>query len=416
MEQEFDVVLWGATGFTGKLVAEFLYQKYGAGERLRWAIGGRNEARLIAVRQQFAGDDADKIPIVIADSNNGAALDELVARTRVVCTTVGPYALYGSEMVRACAQAGTHYCDLTGEVPWMYRMITEHQATAEASGARIVHTCGFDSIPFDMGVYFLQREMKAKHGEFASTVSCRVVNFSGGVSGGTVESMMHMMEQVRADPTIMETLSDPYALNPQNMPRGDDTNDQTGAVYDTDFHQWTAPFVMAGVNTRVVRRSHALQGYCYGKEFRYSESTLAGDGPMGYTRASMIAGGSILMVLAGAFGPTRSLLRKIAPAPGEGPSSETIRNGSFNIEFLGKCANDPRQQIKVSVTGDRDPGYGATSKMLAETAVCLAKDELSSAGGVLTPASAMGDFLISRLCDNAGMTFSVVDSQSSQEK
>ncbi len=406
-ESEFDVIVWGASGFTGRLVAGYMHETYGATENLSWAMAGRSENKLQQVRQEIAGDKAEKIPIVLADSNDVDSLTAMLARTNVVCSTVGPYARYGAALVDACVKSGTHYCDLTGEVHWMRRMIDVHQTRAEQSGARIVHTCGFDSIPSDLGVHFLQREMQKKHGCFASTINCRVAKTRGGMSGGTVDSLMNMMEEARTDASILEILADPYALNPLNMPRGDDVNDQTGTKYDEDFKQWTAPFVMAGINTRVVRRSHALKGYPYGKGFRYDECMLMGEGPGGFARAAIVTGGSALVMLAAAFGPSRSVLRNIAPSPGEGPSAEAIANGFFAIELLAHHPIEPGKNMKALVTGDRDPGYGATSKMLAESAVCLAKDDLDEKGGVTTPSVAMGDKLITRLQAKAGMTFQI---------
>lgn len=406
-ESNFDVIVWGASGFTGRLVAEYLHKTYGEAESLHWAMAGRNKRKLQQVRQDIAGDRSSQIPIILADSNDEDALTEMVARTRVVCSTVGPYARYGTALVDVCAKSGTHYCDLTGEVHWMRQMIEQHLTQAEESGAKIVHTCGFDSIPSDLGVHFLQKEMQKKHGCFASSINCRVVKTRGGLSGGTVDSLMSMMEEARRNTSIMDILADPYALNPLNMPRGDDVNDQTGVKYDEHFKQWTAPFIMAGINTRVVRRSHALLGYPYGRGFRYDESMLMGDGPGGFVRATLVSGGSTLLLLAAAFGPSRSMLRQVAPSPGEGPSKEAIANGFFEIELLAHHPQEKNKYLKALISGDRDPGYGATSKMLAESAVCLAKDDLDEKGGVTTPAVAMGHKLISRLQAKAGMTFQI---------
>jgi short subunit dehydrogenase-like uncharacterized protein len=401
---EFDVVVWGASGFTGKLIAEYLYKTYGESE-IKWAIAGRNEAKLKAVRDDIVGEESEEIPILVADSNDPASLKMLVESTKVVCTTVGPYARYGNDLVKACAESGTHYCDLTGEVQWMRRMIDLNMTAAEESGAKIVHSCGFDSIPSDLGVHFLQREMHKKYGKFATNVTCRIGKSSGGMSGGTVDSMINMMEEIKVDRSIAELLADPYSLNPRNTPPGGDTQDQMGVKYDSRFRQWTAPFVMAGINTRVVRRSHALLGFPYGQEFRYDESMLMGNGAGGQIRATMALGATGLMMMASAFGPSRSLLQKVAPSPGDGPSLETRENGFFNIELLGWNEDE---EIKVKLTGDKDPGYGATSKMIAESALCLACDELDTPAGITTPAVAMGDALVSRLEKNAGMTFSVV--------
>ncbi len=410
MERQYDVILWGATGFTGQLVAEYLFSQYGIDGELKWAIAGRNREKLAEVARQAAGNSADQIPVIVADTTDADAIEQMVQQTQVVCTTVGPYALYGTVLVEACAKHGTHCCDLTGEVQWMVKTIEQFQSLAESSGAKIVHTCGFDSIPSDMGVFYLQQQMQAQHGTYASEVKYRVGETSGGVSGGTIASMMNMMEEARVDPTITEILSDPYSLNPPNMPRGEDGQDQTGALYDLDFMQWTGPFVMAAINTRVVRRSNALQNYVYGQDFRYSEAMLMGNGPGGYIKASMLAGMSMLMMLGTAFTPTRNLLQKVVPKPGEGPSRQAIEKGYFKIELFGKDQSDPANKIRVAVNGKGDPGYGATSKMLAECAVCLAKDDLPDQGGILTPSVAMGEQLLARLQENAGMTFSQLGS------
>ena len=407
-DRDFDVIVWGATGFTGRLVAEYLALTYGVGRQLRWAIAGRSADKLASIASMVSESQAEELPQLLADINDPDSIDQLVQKTRVICTTVGPYALYGSVMVEACVKHGTHCCDLTGETPWMRKMIDQHQTAAESSGAKIVHTCGFDSIPSDIGVYFLQQCMREKYSVQAAEIKYRVVSSAGGVSGGTVASMMNMMDEAKTDKSIFETLQDPYALNPLNQPRGPDGNDQMGTVYDHDFRQWTGPFMMAGINTRVVRRSNALLNYSYGREFRYSEAILTGSGPGGYIRALLVALGTGLMGLLAALGPTRALLKKMLPAPGEGPSEQARNTGHFNIELLGKHALDESKNIRIRVTGDKDPGYGATSKMLAESAVCLAMDSLTEGGGFLTPASAMGDQLVKRLQQKAGMGFHMI--------
>ena len=406
-EKEFDVVFLGATGFTGQLVIEYVFNNYGVGGELKWAIAGRNQSKLESIAHKVAAEDADQIPLIVTDTTDETSVTELVQRTKVVCTTVGPYAMYGNELVKACAINGTHYCDLTGEVQWMRRMIDLYETTAQSTGARIVHTCGFDSIPSDLGVHFAQSQMKEIHGSYATEVKCRIGKTKGGMSGGTVASMMNMMEEMKTDPSLRSLLADPYSLNPVNTPPGIDKQDQMGAQYDAEFRQWTAPFVMAAINTRVVRRSNALMGFKYGGEFKYSESMLVGDGPSGYLKAMAVAGASILMGVVSAFDPTRALAKPMLPAPGEGPSKETIETGFFNLEFLAKGTNADGDAacVKVKVTGDKDPGYGATCKMLAESAICLAKDDLETEGGIWTPSSAMGDVLIERLQENAGMTF-----------
>jgi len=400
MQREYDIIIWGATGFTGKLVVDYMQQNYSGGN-LTWAVGGRNQAKLDALNL------GPQVNVLVADSHDRAALDELVQKTRVVLTTVGPYARYGSELVAACAAHGTHYCDLTGEVHWMRQMIEAHQAAAEASGARIVHTCGFDSIPSDVGVYFMQQQMREQHGVAAQAIKYRTRAFKGGFSGGTVDSMMAMMEAAQTDASIMATVADPYALNFTH--RGLDGLDRKDQFYDEDFKAWVAPFVMAAINTRVVRRSNELLGQAYGDDFRYDEGSIVGQGPGAAVGAAAMALGTTAMNSLAAITPARRLLQRVLPKPGEGPSQETIEQGFFDIELLAKHPTDSALDLRGKVHGDRDPGYGSTAKMLAECAVCLAQDELPVEGGFWTPASAMGDALLQRLPANAGVTFELLN-------
>ncbi|MDJ0878730.1 MAG: saccharopine dehydrogenase NADP-binding domain-containing protein [Halieaceae bacterium] len=402
--RDFDVVLYGATGFTGKLAAEYLLNKYGVDGGLRWAMAGRSLGKLEQVRDELQNGN---IPLLTADSDEDASLKAMAEKAKVICTTVGPYALYGSKLVAACASTGTHYCDLTGETQWMRRMIDAHQADAEASGARIVHTCGFDSIPSDLGVLFLQNAMQAKHGVPAQHVKYRVVEAKGEFSGGTVASLINVMEEAVKDKSLRKLLMDPYALNPEGSPTGDDVNDQTGAIYDEDFERWTLPFVMAAINTRVVRRSNALLDQQYGDDFRYDEAMLGPKG-MGALKAKIAAGAMTAGTAALAIGPLRAIAKRFLPKPGEGPSQEVRENGFYEILLHGIHPTDRDKDMVAKVTGDMDPGYGSTSKMLAESAVCLAKDELSCGGGFWTPASAMGEVLIARLEKDAGLTFDIV--------
>jgi len=404
-DREFDVIVWGATGFTGRLVAEYLLGRYGVGNELRWAIGGRNADKLASVRAGL-GDAAEHLELVIGDSADPASMQVLANRTRVVATTVGPYALYGSELVAACAAAGTDYCDLTGEVQWMRRMIDAHHDQARRSGARIIHTCGFDSIPSDLGVHFLQREMRARHGTTASTIKFRTRGFRGGFSGGTIASMLTMLDMADRDRQIAELLKDPYALNPEGERRGLDGPDAALPAWDADFSAWVAPFVMGAINMRVVRRSNALAGYPYGHEFRYDEASLMPFGPFGFALAAGLSAGSSLFSSAASFRPLRDGLARLLPAPGQGPSAAEREAGYFDVALLGKSAEGSKC-LQVAVRGDRDPGYGSTSKMLGEAAACLALDPRSSEGGVLTPSVAMGDALLERLPQNAGVTFEV---------
>lgn len=404
-EREFDVIVYGATGFTGQLVAEYLLGQYAVDKELRWAIAGRNEEKLRSLRREL-GTAAEHLSIVVADSSDADALGELAARTRVVLTTVGPYALYGSNLVAACVANGTHYCDLAGEVQWIRKMIDTHHERAQETGARIVHCCGFDSIPMDIGVFFLQEEAKARHGAYCESIALYVKATKGAMSGGTMASMSNIIREAQQDRSIARILADPYALNPPGERQGPDVADQQNVRYDEDVNSWTAPFVMAGINTRIVRRSNALAGYPYGRNFRYREATLTGPGTGGRLKGAMLATALGALVVGISARPTRALLQKFfLPEPGEGPSRDLQKSGFFSLMQVGKLPDGTA--IRTRIAGDRDPGYGSTSKMLSESAVCLAKDELETGGGVWTPASAMGAPLLERLRRNAGLTFEV---------
>ena len=399
-ERPYDIIVWGASGFTGRIVVDYIHQEYGNGN-LRWAIAGRNPAKLESV---VAGRN---ISVLDADSHDRESLNRLVRQTKVVLTTVGPYARYGSELVAACAEHGTDYCDLTGESLWMRDMITAHQQAAKDSGARIVHTCGFDSIPSDIGVFFLQKEMQARHGVAARHIKYRTKAFKGGFSGGTIDSMMAMMEAAQKDPGLLKKLSDPYLLN-DNM-RGADGTDRFSPYFDEDFDAWVGPFMMAAINTRVVRRSNELLGSAYGDDFRYDEGSLTGSGPKGFLGATGIGVGSGIFAGLASLPITRKGLQKVLPKPGEGPSPEQQRTGYFEVEMRAKHPTDATKDLVACVKGDRDPGYGSTAKMIAESALALAHDNLPATGGFWTPASAMGDALLQRLPANAGVTFDIVE-------
>ncbi len=404
--RHLDLVVWGATGFTGRLVAEYLLGRYGAAGDLRWAVGGRSAAKLGRVRAEL-GEGSEEIPMLLGDSHDPASLDAIASRARVVCSTVGPFARHGSELVAACVRHGTHYCDITGEVQWMRRMIDAHEGAARESGARIVHACGFDSIPSDLGCFFVQEAMRDAHDRPCEEVKLRVRRARGGFSGGTVASMLLALEEAKGDRTVRRVLGHPYSLNPEGERSGPDGSDQRGVAWDPDVGSWTAPFVMAAVNTRVVRRSNALLGYVYGRDFRYSEATMTGRGPAGWARAAGLTAGLGGFVTLASVPPTRALLEKLAlPKPGEGPSREERERGFFDLVLVGKGVG---HEVRARVTGDRDPGYGATSRMLGESAVCLAQDadELGVGGGFWTPASAMGARLIARLRESAGMGFEI---------
>jgi len=404
---EFDLVVLGASGFTGHLVCEYLARRYGTGKSLHWAIAGRNRGRLEQVREECLPKSRRReLPILLADSTDPDSIARLVASTRVVCSTVGPYARYGTPLVAACAEEGVDYCDLTGEVQWMARIIPAYQGSAEASGARIVHTCGFDSIPFDIGTWYLQQAIHRRHGVYARQVKTRVGRTRGGASGGTIASMLNMLEEVEHDPSIRAVIDDPYALNPTGSATGPDGPDQTGARYDEDFKHWTSPFVMAAINTRVVRRSHALLGHPWGEDFRYDEAVLNHSRP----QAMAMAIGTGVGMRALSLGPARGLARRLLPAPGDGPSRRQRENGYWEVFFHGLHPEDRAADLRLKVSGDMDPGYGSTAKMLGEAAVCLALDKPATGGGFWTPATAMGGQLQQRLEANAGLSFGFVES------
>jgi len=402
-ERDFHLIVWGASGFTGRLVAEYLLGQYGVSGELRWAMAGRNQAKLETVRDGL-GEGSDTVPILLADSHDPDSLDTLVSQTRVVCSTVGPFAKHGSELVAACVRAGTDYCDITGEAQWIRRMIDAHEEQAQASGARIVNCCGFDSIPSDLGCLFLNQAMQNRHGTPCDSVSMRVRRMRGAASGGTYASMLNAVEEARSDPQTRRVLGNPYGLNPRGETSGPDGPDQSSARWDADVNSWTAPFVMAAINTRVVRRSNALMDYAYGRDFRYSEAMMTGRGAGGWARAVSITGAMAGFLLASSVGPTRALLGKLLPDPGEGPSADDRERGFFDIVMVGKAGE---RTLRARVKADRDPGYGATCKMLGESAVCLALegDRLDVAGGFWTPAASMGTRLIARLENSGGMSF-----------
>lgn len=405
-EREFEVVVWGATGFTGRLVAEHLSAHFSSSSPpLRWALGGRDRTKLEQVASEL-NSSAEPPPILVGNSFDRPRLDEIVQRTSVICSTVGPYAKYGSALVAACVEHGTDYCDLSGEVPWMRAMIDRHEAQARQTGARIVHSCGFDSIPSDLGCYFLQHQVRSEHDTVCRQIKMRVRKMRGAFSGGTVASLLNVLDQSRRDPRVRKILYDPYALNPPMARDGPDGPDRNAVQWDPDVHAWTAPFVMAPINTRVVRRTNALLNYQYGRDFRYDEAVLTSRGLKGWALAQSVATGLKLFMAAAAMRPTRAVLERcVLPSPGQGPSAEQREQGSFEIQLVGKSDVAASDYWSAVVTGERDPGYGTTARMLAESAVCLAQDQLTAGGGFWTPAACFGTTLVPRLQARAGMRF-----------
>jgi short subunit dehydrogenase-like uncharacterized protein len=386
---KFDIIVYGATGFTGQLVAEYLAQHYRGDQNLKWAMAGRSLEKLAAVRDAI-GAPTDT-PLIAADSSDVASLKAMVDQAGVVISTVGPYQFYGNELVAACVAAGVDYIDLCGEPVWMRQMIDKHEAAAKASGARIVFSCGFDSVPFELGAFYVQEEAKRVFGAPATRVKGRVRDMRGTLSGGTAASAKATFDAVAKDLSLVAILNDPFALTPgfigPKQPKGNKP------LYEEDLQSWTAPFMMALINTRNVHRSNMLMGSPYGKDFIYDEMVLTGAGEKGEANAKK--------VMAANNEKTGPNARK----PGEGPSKEERENGRFDLLYVA-VAPDGRQ-VRASVKGDRDPGYGSTSKMIAECAVCLLRDTPDVPAGIWTPGAAMRHSLIKRLVDNAGLTFQV---------
>jgi len=396
-KRDYDIVIWGASGFTGRLVAEYLYKNYNYKD-LKWAIAGRDKEKLNTVRENYLDEN---IPIILADSFDESSLVEMVKKTNVVCSTVGPYAKYGSLLVKSCVNNGTNYCDLAGEAQWIRKMIDLYHDKAIDNNVKIVNSCGYDSIPSDMGVYFINKNLSKKN----LKIKMRVTGTKGGYSGGTYASMQNIIKEASLDREVRKSLTNPYGLNPIGEQKGNDKRDLSSVVYDSEIKSWIAPFLMAGINTRIVRRSNALSKYKYGKGFKYDESIMTGQGIKGRLNGIMLS--LPLIFLAAKPG---SLLNKISsffvPKPGDGPNKKERESGYFSSRFF--VFDEESNASVFKVTGDRDPGYGSTSKMLAESAVCIAKDNLEDKFGVLTPSYAMGDHILNRLISKAGLTFSKI--------
>ena len=380
---KYDFVIYGATGFTGKLVVEYAIKQYNNNNEVSWAIAGRNNEKLEHVQEKYnLPSDIGKI---VVDSNDQNSIDEMVSQTKCVLTTVGPYQLYGEKIVKTCISTGTDYVDLCGEPGFMHKIISECSAEAKETGARVVFSCGFDSIPFDLGVLFVQEEVMSKLNKYAPSVRGRVRAMNGEFSGGTAASMKATMAALQSDPELINILVNPHALceGIQGVQQDDDSK----PTYDEELNTWVAPFFMAPINTKNIHRSNKLMNHIYGENFKYNEMWIQGPGEEGKAAAEFIS--------------TMNPLGD-APEPGDGPSRESRENGNYDVLF---CADVDGETIKASVSGDMDPGYGSTSKMIAESAVCLVKDCEDLAGGIYTPAASMGKKLIKRLESNAGLTF-----------
>lgn len=383
--KEYDFVVYGATGFTGKLVVEYLVHKYSNNSQIKWALAGRNLEKLESVA--VSKNVPEGTGLLEVDSNNIASIEEMISKTKCVLTTVGPYQLYGNDIVSACAKSGIDYVDLCGEPGWMHEKINELTETAREAGSRIVFSCGFDSIPFDLGVLFLQNEVTRRYGKPSVNVRGRVREMNGEFSGGTAASLGATMAALKEKPELFAVLANPFSLS--NGFAGPDQPADNKPIFDDKLDTWVAPFFMAPINTKNVHRSNALMNHMYGKDFCYNEMWVMGPGDDGKAAADFISSSNPL---------------SNAPKPGEGPSRESRENGNYDILFCGDV-ND--ESVHVSVVGDMDPGYGSTSKMIAESAICLVKECEDLNGGIYTPAPSMGTKLIKRLQDNAGLTFKI---------
>ncbi len=401
----YDVVVFGATSFVGKILSRYLVETFG--DDLKWAAAARSPQKLDDLCASL-GEAGAKLPTIYADAGDEAALRDMCGQTRVVISTVGPYALYGEQLVQVCAETGTDYCDLTGEVQWIKRMIDRYENAAKDSGARIVHCCGFDSIPSDMGTFFLQQEAQKQFGQPCTQVKMRVKAIRGGASGGTVASLVNVVKEAARDADLRRQLADPYLVCPPDYRPAIRQPDVKFAQFDADFGAWVGPFVMAAINTRILQRSNALQGRAYGDEFTYDEAMLMGEGIKGAAAAAGFSAGLGGFITGASLPPTRWLLEKFLPAPGEGPSEQEQKDGFYDLRFFGRTADG--QILRTRVTGDQDPGYGSTAKMLGQAGACLAFDfpAEEKSGGFWTPASMFGEKLIPRLTEHAGLTFEVL--------
>ena len=405
-ERKYGIVLYGATSFVGQLVAAYL-QKFLAEDdssnEVSWAIAGRNQQKLEQVKKQVGNSE---LPLIIADSEDADSLNEMAAQAQVIISTVGPYLKYGEPLIKACAENGTDYIDLTGEALFIKDMLDKYQQTAKDSGARIVNSCGFDSLPSDLGVLFTQNCAQKAHGEYCDTINMRVKAAKGGLSGGTVSSMATIFEEIAKDKSLRKQLANPYILNDDAKRPNVRQENVSLPQWDADNERWVAPFIMASINTRIVHRSNQLRDYQYGRDFKYDEAIWLPAGLKGrlmsYGMTAGIAGFAASMM----FKPSRDLLNEhVLPKPGDGPSKSEQENGYFDIRFFGYT--NKNHQVLTKVTGDKDPGYGSTCQMLAQSALCLLQDisKEQVAGGFWTPAAAMGETLIERLQNHAGLEF-----------
>ncbi|WAI88928.1 Putative trans-acting enoyl reductase [Psychrobacter sp. SC65A.3] len=410
-KRAYAVVLYGATSFVGQITAHYLAEflsanKDKSGSEINWAIAGRDQEKLNELQSKLTST----VDIIIANSDDAASLDAMTEQTQVIISTVGPYLKYGEPLIKSCVDNGTDYVDLTGEAIFIKDMMDKYQEAAKQSGARIVNSCGFDSIPSDLGVYFTQKQAEAKFDSACDVIHMRVKAAKGGLSGGTIASMATIFEEVGQDKSRRKQVANPYLLNDDKYAPNARQSNVSKPEYDSEHQRWLAPFVMASINTRIVHRSNQLLGYEYGREFKYDEAMWMKDGIKGKLTSYALSAGLLGFATAMMITPSRELLSKhVLPKSGSGPSKEEQENGYFDIRLFGQTAN--KDSITTKVTGDKDPGYGSTSRMLSQAALCLAQDisKEEVKGGFWTPASAMGDKLLARLEKHAGLSFDVID-------
>jgi len=408
---EYDLVIMGATGFTGKLVVEYLIKNYGVeNEEFTWAIAGRDKNKLERVRSSFKDLDSNSnnIPTLVVDSHDPILLDKMTSISRLVISTVGPYLKFGEALVESCVKNSTHYCDLTGEVPFIRESIDAFDLKAKKNNCRIIHSCGFDSIPSDIGVLLLQMDSLKRFNEPCDEVNLYVRSIRGGLSGGTIASMINISNYMRSNPEDQNLLKSPFSLNPRDSVKNNARQPNLKSVkWNDHIQRWVCPFIMSGINTRIVRRTNAITDHRYGIDFRYSEASSFKKGLTGFFRAMVMFIGLVIIQISLNVRPLLWCLRKFnLPSPGEGPSKETRDNGFFKLDIIGSM--DDIKKISLTVTGDSDPGYSATAKMITESAlsVLLDQDRIPKVHGVLTPASGIGVVLAERLKDK-GINFSI---------
>ena len=404
----FDVVIFGATSFVGKLVVQHFLDVHGLGQSVSWAIAGRSRSKLEELRKSY-GPSAEAIPILIADADNLGELKTMCEQTKVVITTAGPYALYGEKLIQACAETGTDYCDITGETLWVAKMMKRYEKTAQQTGARLVNFCGFDSIPSDMGVHFLQNESIRRFGAPCTKVRMRIFHARGNPPGGTYATALDLISKAVKNKAYRAALANPYLLCPPDHGVAEIQNEAYLPIFDADFKQWTAAFVMASVNTRVVHRSNALSGHRYGVRFKYEEAILVGRSAVGFIGAYVVTGVMLTFVALAALPLTRDLLKRfVLPKPGEGSNLKSLAKCDFDIRFTGET--ELGEKVGIRLTGKGDPACYATSRMLAESGICLAKDvsKAEKPGGFWTTSSIFSDNLIDRIHRHGQMKFEVL--------